>query len=59
MKNNDYSFKIVAAVILAGVIVAFASPAHPARPSTSATASNSAITQASSVDTHATSDATE
>lgn len=32
MKNTDYSFKIVVAVVLAGVVVAFASPAHVAKP---------------------------
>ena len=38
MKNTDHSFKLIAAVIIAGVIVAFASPAHSTTPAVKATA---------------------
>ena len=30
--KNDYSFKLVAAIVFAGVIVAFFSPTHVTRP---------------------------
>jgi hypothetical protein len=30
--KNDYSFKLVAAIVFAGVVVAFFSPIHASRP---------------------------
>ena len=38
MKNTENSFKLVVAVVLAGVVIAFASPSHASKPAPSAAA---------------------
>lgn len=38
MKNTEYSFKLVVAVVLAGVVIAFASPSHASKPAAGAEA---------------------
>lgn len=55
MKNTDYSFKIVAAVVLAGVVVAFASPAPVTKPAASHDVAPPAVVHAAAdlTDTHA------
>lgn len=51
MKNTDYSFKIVVAVVLAGVVVAFASPGRASKPAAGAEAKPAPV--------HAAADASE
>lgn len=59
MKHTDYTFKLVAAIVLAGVVVAFAGPSHASKPTPGKAVENIAAVQADNSDTSTNSAATE